>query len=92
MIEIDHDGLDRFVTGILFGRHSILGAVHIGFDNQPGEPAHIEIEFVETAYLTGGDGTRISWNSSCGLDMDLQSIVLILLAILIAYLFRNETK
>lgn len=53
---------------------------------------YIEIEFVETAYLTGGDGTRISWNSSCGLEMDFQSIVLILLAVLIAYLFRNETK
>lgn len=53
---------------------------------------YIEIEFVETAYLIGGDGIRTLWNSSCGLDMDLQSIVLILLAVLIAYLFRNETK
>lgn len=53
---------------------------------------YIEIDFVETAYLIAGDGIRTSWNSSCGLDMDLQSIVLILLAVLIAYLSRNETK
>lgn len=47
---------------------------------------------LKTVYLIGGDGIRTSWNSSCGLNMDLQSIVLILLAVLIAYLFRNETK
>ena len=27
--------------------------MHIGFDNQPGEPAHIEIEFVGRSFAIG---------------------------------------